>query len=165
MTKITSKVWALIGSSIILIACEVRPNVSVEDLLQSDDIEEFNRYATAARALGAAGIPLFLEVIDDSLDSKYSVLSYGKLNSSLFQIHSMASQGIIDFHSVPVLIRAIEEQIAIDDTLMTADALRIITGVDPGYSADFVASYTPEEEETRHQMIEQWREWYSEYSE
>jgi hypothetical protein len=162
MTRIAAAILTLTISCGIIVGCESRSDVSVEDLLQAQDMEEFNKHASAAESLGTSGIPLFLKVIDDSLDSRYSVFGYGKLNSSIFHLHDMALRGVFDVRSVPVLVRAIEEQIAIEDTLVTADTLRIITGIDPGYDADFVSSYTPEEEETRRAMIAPWREWYLE---
>jgi hypothetical protein len=161
---IASIVWkfAAIAFCVTVGACGSRTDVTVEDLVQAEDLEEFNMYASAVKSLGADGIPIFARVIDDSLDSKYDVLSYGKLNSSIFHLHDLASRGTFDLNSVPILIRAIEEQIAIEDTVVTADTLRIITGVDVGYDADFVSNYTPEDEGERRAMIAQWSEWYSE---
>ena len=124
-------------------------------------MEEFNAYAAAATALGAEGVPLLTAALDKSLDSKYDVFSYGKLNSSIYHLHQLAARGTYDIKSVPVLIRVIQEQIAIGDTLLTAETLRLITGLDVGYDARFISEYTSEDEDRRREMIEKWTAWYS----
>lgn len=134
-------------------------SVTAEDLMRADDIEEFNRYASIASMRSAKAIPMFVEVLDDSLKSRYSVLSYGKVNSSISHLHALAAKGTTDIRSVPMLIRALEEQPAIGDTLVTADTLRIITGLDVGYDADFVSTYTSDDEGKRREMIAKWKAW------
>jgi hypothetical protein len=144
-------------------ACQ-QTHVTSDDLIKARDIEEFNRHAAAVTALGADGIPLLIAVLEKSLESKSDVLSYGKLNSSIFHLHDLASRGTYDVDSVPVLIRVIDEQIAMGDTLSTADTLRLITGLDVGYDARFVSEYTEEDEERRREMIEKWAAWYATHS-
>ena len=46
------------------------------------------------------GIPLLLAVIDDSLDTKHNVFSYGKLNNSITYLHDLAADGIYTVQSV-----------------------------------------------------------------
>lgn len=144
----------------LVVACNSGRAVTLNDLLAAEDMEQFNRYAAHAKSQGLDGIPLLLAVIDDSLKTKYEVLSYGKLNTSILHLRDLAADGVYTVESVPILIRAIEEQIAIADTLVTANTLQIISGVDVGYDADFVSSYRVENEEQREEMISQWREWY-----
>jgi hypothetical protein len=134
-------------------------SVTAEDLIRADDIEEFNRYASIARMRSAKAIPMFVEVLDDSLRSKYNVFSYGKVNSSIYHLHALAAKGTTDIRSVPMLIRALEEQPAIEDTLVTADTLRMITGLDVGYDADFVSTYTNDDEAKRREMVAKWKAW------
>lgn len=134
-------------------------SVTAEDLIRADDIEEFNGYASIASMRGAKAIPMFVEVLDDSLKSRYRVLSYGKVNSSIFHLHALAAKGATDIRSVPILLRALEEQPAIEDSLMTADTLRMITGLDVGYDAEFVSSYTSDDEGKRREMIAKWKAW------
>lgn len=147
-------VWLLATS------CQ-QTHVTSDDLIQARDMEEFNRHAAAVTALGTEGIPLLNAVLEKSLESKYDVLSYGKLNSSIFHLHELASRGTYHVDSVPVLIRVIDEQIAMGDTLLTADTLRLITGLDVGYDARFVSEYTEDDEERRREMIEKWAAWYA----
>ena len=64
---------------------------------------------------------------------------------------------------MPLLIRALEEQPAIEDTLLTADTLRMVTGIDVGYNADFVSTYTIDDEEKRREMIAKWKAWAQEH--
>ena len=134
-------------------------SVTSADLIRADDIEEFNRYASIASVRGAKAIPMFADVLDDSLKTKYSVLSYGKVNSAIAHLHALAADGTTDVRSVPALVRALEEQPAMEDTLVTADTLRMVTGLDVGYDADFVAAYTSNDEGKRREMIAKWKAW------
>ena len=156
---------ALLAATVMLIgcffvACNSSREVTLDDLLAAEDMEQFNKFAAQAKSKGRDGIPLLLAVIDDSLKTKHEVFSYGKLNSSVLHLHDLAVDGVYTVESVPILIRAIEEQIAITDTLVTADTLQMISGVDVGYDAEFVGGYRVEDEERREEMISQWRQWY-----
>jgi len=142
-------------------ACDSQQAVTLDDLLGAEDMEQFNKRAAQARSQGRNGISLLLAVIDDSLETKYDVFSYGKLNASITHLRDLAADGIYTTESVPTLIRAIEEQVAITDTLVTAETLQKITGIDAGYDADFVSGYEVEDEERREEMISQWRQWYA----
>jgi hypothetical protein len=156
------KVLIAIAGGLVALAVSVWiyiSSVTAEDLLRADDMEEFNRYASIAGTRGEKAIPMFLEVLDDSLRTKYSVLSYGKMNSSISHLHAFATEGTTDVRSVPVLIRALEEQPAMEDTFVTADTLRMITGLDVGYDSDFVSRYTSEDEGKRREMIAKWKAW------
>ena len=64
---------------------------------------------------------------------------------------------------VPILIETFDKQLHINDTLITANILRIITGVDPGYSSDFVKRYkgTTADEKESQLKIAEWRNWYN----
>ncbi|MEW6678723.1 MAG: hypothetical protein AB1421_12455 [Pseudomonadota bacterium] len=136
-------------------------SVTTEDLLRADDMAEFNRYASIVSLRGAKAIPIFLDVLDDSLKKRYSVFNYGKINSSISHLYNLANRGITDVRSVPVLIRVIDEQIFIKDTLPTAEILYVITGVGSGYDKKFVETYTEKDEKVRQEMIGKWREWYA----
>lgn len=142
-------------------ACSPQRTVSLDDLLGAEDMEQFNRYSAQVKEQGVDGIPLLLAVIDDSLETKHNVFSYGKLNTAITHLRDLAADGIYTVESVPVLIRAVEEQVAITDTLVTAETLQMITGVDAGYDAAFVSSYKVEDEERREEMIATWRRWYA----
>lgn len=157
-TKLAALV-AVLGFAVT--GCNPHRVVTLDDLLDAKNMEEFNRYAAQAKSQDLEGIPLLLAVIDDSLETKYDVFSYGKLNTSIQHLHDMAADDVYTVDSVPTLIRVIEEQTAIADTLVTAEILEMITGVDVGYDADFVLSYGVEDEERREEMILQWRKWYA----
>ena len=45
------------------------------------------------------------------------------------------------------------------DTLVPAETIRIITGLDVGYDEQFVHSYEEEDEPARQQMLDRWRRW------
>ena len=145
-------------------ACSPQRATSLDDLLGAEDLEQFNEHAMQVKEQGVEGIPVLLAVIDDSLKTKYSVFSYGKLNTSIKHLHDLATEGVYTKESVPVLVRAIEAQTAITDTLVTAETLQMITGVNAGYDAAFVSSYKVEDEERRKEMIAEWRHWYADNS-
>lgn len=63
---------------------------------------------------------------------------------------------------MPVLIRVLEEQPAIGDTFVTADTLRLVTGIDVGYDV-FVSTYTSNDEVKRQRMIAKWNAWSREH--
>ena len=135
-------------------------SVTTEDLLHADDMAEFNKYASIISLRGTKAIPIFLEVLDDSLKTRYSVFGYGKINSSISHLHSLAAEGVTDIRSVPVLVRVIDEQIFVMDTLRTAQTLYMITGVGGSYDRKFVETYTEQDEKARQEMIGKWREWH-----
>lgn len=161
MKRNSNLATAILMLCCMMVACSPQRTVTLDDLLGAEDMEQFNRYAAQVKEQGVDGIPLLMAVIDDSLESKYSVFSYGKLNTCIMHLRDLAEDNIYAVESVPVLIRAIDEQIAITDTLVTASVLQMITGVDVGYDAEFVSSYQVEDEERREEMISQWRQWYT----
>ena len=108
---------------------------------------------------GEEAIPILLTIMEESLETKYSLLSYGKLNTCLGILRDMAEDGVYTQESVPVLLHVIEEQIVISDTLITAELLTIITGIDPGWDEAFVEGYTAEDLPLWEEKIDQWREW------
>ena len=126
----------------LLSACQP---VTLDDLRQADDYEEFNQLAWRLSWRGEEAIPILLTVMEESLETKYSLLSYGKLNTCLGILRDMAEDGVYTQESVPVLLHVIEEQIVISDTLITAELLTIITGIDPGWDEAFVEGYTAED--------------------
>lgn len=78
----------------------------------------------------------------------------------------MAQAGLYSVEEVPVLLRTIEMQIHMPDTFATAEILRIITGVDPGYSKEFVTAYSGADADVRAraQKIELWKRWLQDQS-
>lgn len=67
------------GAALVVSAWVYVSSVTAEDLLRANDMEEFNSYASIACVGGTKAIPMFLEVLDDSLKTKYSLFSYGKI--------------------------------------------------------------------------------------
>lgn len=134
--------------------------VTSDELLRAKNMEEFNLMAARVESMGADGIPLLLAVIDDSLETKYSLFSYGKVNSSLRLLRDLAADDVYTMDSVPALIRTIDQQIYIGDTLATTEILQTITGVGFDYDSDFVSSYEVEDEDRRQELISVWRLWY-----
>jgi len=141
---------------VVCVAC----SISTEDIrigfLNATSVEEANAFARKAYSLRLQGIPIFLDVINKSIENQDSLLNYGKLQISLKYMYELASNGVYSKRSVPVLLRVIKKQRSIADTLVTANTIKIITGVDVGYDYKFVQSYSSADEEKRLKMISKW---------
>jgi hypothetical protein len=129
-----------------------------ERFLASSDAEESARYAKEVGELGLNGIPIFNEVISSSIKTQDHLDSYAKLMLSLKYLNDLAKKGVYSMESVPILLNVLEKQRSIADSLITAETIKIITGVDVGYDLNFVRSYTPSDESRRKKMIQKWRE-------
>jgi hypothetical protein len=138
-------------------ACSASEQEIRQRLLTSSDAEESAIYAKKVRELGLQGIPIFNEVISSSIDNQDNLDSYAKLMLSLKQLHGMAMEGVYSESSVPVLLDVLEKQRSIADSLIAAEVVKIITGLDVGYDLNFVKAYTPSEEPKRKKMILAWR--------
>jgi hypothetical protein len=144
-----------------LLACtESREDLS-ESLKQATDVEQAAHVSAKVRRLDADGIPIFLAVLNRDVNNRFSLLELAKDNICLKHLRDLARQGIHDAAEVPVLLRVLDRQIAIDGTIVPAETIRIITGLDVGYDEQFIASYDEEDEPARRQMLDRWREWHS----
>ena len=126
-------------------------------LLASTDAEESAEYARKAREMGPEGIHIFNEVISSSIVKQDNLNYYAKLMLSLNNLHAMALEGVYSDESIPILLNVLERQRSITDSLITAEILEIITGMDVGYDLEFVNSYTPSDESKRQEMIFKWK--------
>jgi len=125
--------------------------------LTASDAEESARYAKKVRELGLQGIPIFTEVLSSSIEKQDNLADYAKLMLSLKYLHEMAKEGVYSKSSIPVLLDVLEKQRSIADSLITAEVIQIITGLDVGYDLNFVKSYTPADEPKRKKMILRWK--------
>jgi hypothetical protein len=107
---------------------------------------------------GAEGIPGILQVMRESFDAPHDPTSIAAVSQAVEYLHLLAKDGIRSKEELLVLLRAIRWQITIGDTYKTAETLRIITGLDVGYDAEFVRDYQTTDEDTRQQMIRRWEE-------
>lgn len=140
-----------------LFACTESPEDLSQSLKQTTNYEQAAHIAARVRRLDADGIPIFLAVLNRDVANRFSVLEYGKDNVCLMHLREMARQGIHDPAEVPVLLRVMDRQMAIGDTIVPAETIRIITGLDVGYDERFVHSYEEKDEPARQQMLERWR--------
>lgn len=129
--------------------------------LKTDNTEEMWRYALRIEAEGTNGIPALLNALTNSLtpENRWSVTEYGRVYVCVTTLHELAKKGISTADEVPVMIFAIRNQTDVIQTFTTAETLRLITGVDPGYSQDFVKGYQEKDEPLRQSKIKQWEEW------
>jgi hypothetical protein len=145
-----------------LLACtESREDLS-ESLKQTTDVEQSAHISAKVRRLDADGIPIFLAVLNRDVTDRFSLLESAKDNVCLKHLRDLARQGIHDPAEVPVLLRVMDRQIAIADTIVPAETIRIITGLDVGYDEQFIAGYEEADEPARQQMLDRWRRWVAE---
>ncbi len=69
----------------------------------------------------------------------------------------LAKVGGYSEETVPILLNVLENQRSIADSLITANTIKTITGIDVGYDLNFVKSYTSSDEPMRKEMILKWR--------
>ena len=138
-------------------ACSDSKQEIKQRLLTSSDAEESAIYAKKVRELGLQGIPIFNEVISSSIENQDNLSNYAKLMLSVKHLHDLAKEGVYSESSVPILLDLLEKQRSIADSLITAEVVQTITGLDVGYNIDFVNSYTPSDEPKRKEMISKWR--------
>jgi hypothetical protein len=132
-----------------------------EDFMKCETADEMRSYADTVAAKGTNGITILLCVLRRSLDEPFLTSNYVKSKICIETLRKLASQGIFTNEEVPVLVHALYKQIHIIDTYPTAETLRTITGIDPGYSKAFVESYTAKDEPERREKIQKWEGWWN----
>lgn len=145
-----------------LLACTESRDDLTASLKQATDVEQAAHVSAKVRRLEADGIPIFLSVLNRDVNDRFSLLERAKDNVCLEHLRDLAREGIHDAAEVPVLLRVMDRQIAIDDTILPAETIRIITGLDVGYDQQFIDSYDEEDEPARQQMLHRWRRWVAE---
>jgi hypothetical protein len=150
------RIGILLAFYLLLVSCDDIKTQSREKYLSAETIEDAQIEAEKVRELGAEGIPIFLEAIEKHIDSQDSLLSYGILLLSIKQLDILARNDVYSKKSVPVLVRVLKTQKSITDSLITANIIRIITGLDVGYNESFVKDYKSLDEIKRLNMISKW---------
>ena len=145
-----------------LLACTESRDHLTGSLKQATDVEQAAQISAKVRRLEADGIPIFLAVLNRDVSDRFSLLGRAKDNVCLKHLSELARQGIHDAAEVPVLLRVMDRQMAIDDTIVPAETIRIITGLDGGYDEQFIDSYEEDDEPARQQMLDRWRRWVAE---
>lgn len=117
--------------------------------LYSGNTEEMHYVAQKFGLLGRDGIPILLEALSKSLENTFVLSNYARSNICISTLHSLAQDQIFIEDEVPVLIDALIKQASIEDTYLTAGTLRLITGVDTGYTKEFIEKYSTDNETER----------------
>jgi hypothetical protein len=133
-----------------------------QSLGEAKNVDEMVALANQLKSKGKKGIPSLLAALSSVQPrDRWAVVEYGRVNICVAALHELAGAGVYTVDEVPVLLRTIKMQIHMPDTFATAETLRIITGVDPGYSQEFVTTYSGSEadEDIRTQKISQWERW------
>ena len=131
-------------------------------MIMTDDNEEFRFLAREAIDLRERSILIFLAILNRHVENTGNLTEWSKTNISVTYLRDLARQGIYSIEEVPTLLYVIEElQINIRDTVITAETLQIITGLDVGYDEEFAKRYTGDDEPERLRKIAAWRDWYN----
>lgn len=153
----------LVAVVALLAGCTRPPGELFDAMMSTDDNEQFRLLSGEAVDLGKDSIPIFLAILNRDVgpDRKLSVLEIGKDDVCLANLNELAKRGIFSIHEVPVLLREMEEEpLILKATLISAETLKLITGLDVGYSEQFVAKYNKADESKRQEMLAAWRNWY-----
>ena len=134
---------------------------SANELLYSDDMDEMKAGAHQLASQGKEGIPILLEALSKSLEKPFHLISMERSGLCIRALNSLAKDRIYLESEVPVLIHAIKKQAVMEATYLTADTLRLITGIDPGYSKEYAEKYTEKDEPERKRKIARWEEWWN----
>ena len=116
--------------------------------------KELNKYYKE----GKAGIPKILIKLKEGLKNNTATISIEKVNKSVYYLHKLAEKGIYIDEELPLLVEALNKQLFMEDTYLTAETLRLITKIDVGYDKTFVMSYKVEDEEKRKAMVKKWED-------
>jgi hypothetical protein len=155
-------VWLLLSVAVSACSRLVDENTLGARLSKVENVEEMSQLATELKSRGKRGIPgLLLALSAVSAQDRWALVEYRRINVCIMALHELAKAGVYTDDEVSVLIRTIEIQIYMPETFVTAETLRIITGVDPGYSKEFVNSCSGSEidEKIRGEKIAKWRKW------
>jgi hypothetical protein len=131
------------------------------ELLRTEDTEVMWQSAGELASRGRDSIPVFLSALTNSIaaDRRWSVVESGRIGVCVEALHGLAQKGIWTEQEVQALLLVIRRQTDMAQTFATAETLRLITGVDPGYSREFIASYQETHESVRQAKIDAWEDW------
>lgn len=151
------KLFPVAALLLLSVACSDSAQKITEEFLATSSTDEMHVLARKARSLGKEGIPILLRVISVSMENQLRLDNYARLNISLRNLYDMAVDEIYTKDEVYFLVEVLSKQRVLDDTIVTAEIIKLITGVDVGYKEEFIKSYTPEDEQKRIEMISKWR--------
>ncbi|MEO3430527.1 hypothetical protein AAFN88_16835 [Pelagibius sp. CAU 1746] len=134
-------------------------------MMATDNNEDFRFLSAQAMELGKDSIPIFLAILSREIppERKLSVIELSKNGVCLARLNDLAKEGIYSIYEIPILLRHMEQEpFDLHASLIPAETLRLITGLDVGYSEQFVAGFTKADEPKRKKMLSAWRNWYEE---
>lgn len=155
-------VWLLLALAANACTRPADVNTLGERLSETENTDEMLQLAVELKSRGKKGIPGLLRALASvSEQDRWALVEYGRINVCIKTLHELAAEGVYTAEEVPILIRTLEIQTYMPDTYVTADTLRIITGVNPGYSIEFVKSYSGSEADGKARVgkIEKWKQW------
>ena len=144
-------------------SCSESQNARVKSIVENDDVNALRNVIESEIKREKHGLGVINIALRKALEKEQADASNAARVTLLTKaLHALAQKNIRDRQSVPTLIDALEKQIWMPDTFYAADTLRLITGVDTGYTLSFVDSYKSDNETERKMMIVRWKEWWKE---
>jgi hypothetical protein len=142
--------------------CERSEEELVGAMILTESSEEFRFLASEAVDLGDTSIPVFLAVLNRHVEQPVNLTEHSKISICLKHLRDLARQGIYSIQEVPALLHVLEEQLVyVPNSLVAAELLQMITGLDVGYDEEFLKNYTVAAEPERLRMLAKWRDWYN----
>lgn len=146
----------IIPMILLAMSCSAKEQDLSRALLEAETIDDAIGIAKKCEKLEAKSLPIFIKTLEALIDKEYRLDNYGKISVYLNSLHNLAKKSISSKDEAIFLLKFIQRQRLITDTLVTAEILKLITGTDVGYDKEFVEHYTQNDEGKRKQMIREW---------
>ncbi len=132
-------------------------------MMEADDNEQIRFISAEIMDQGGDGIPILLAILSRDVppDRRLSLIELSKDGAALTRLNDLAVKGVYTIHEIPVLLEYMDaKMVNLQASLIPADTLQRITGLDVGYNSQFVSGFSKELEPKRQKMLSAWRAWY-----
>ncbi len=128
--------------------------------LETEDVAdlEFIRYKFAAR--GADLLPTIIKAVEKSLENPFGMVDIERLSISGELLLGMARTRVMMDDAIPILLRGVKESRLMGNAYIFAEALRILSGIDVGFTKEFADNFSEDQNDRLDKMIRKWEEWY-----
>lgn len=136
-------------------------------LISTEDVGFINYIFGVLDSRGNDVIQVYIDALSASLEKSIDSLdNVHRIDTCVDKLYELVKEGIFIHEEVPILLETLHKgHLLMLSTYKTAETLRIITGLDTGYSEAFVKSYTGSKTdiEIRQAKIAQWEKWWREH--
>lgn len=112
---------------------------------QSYGIEDVARQLETLYEQGEDGLDPMIEILESAANNRLSACSYGVGYMVSEYLGKYVEDGVRNKKIANALLTALENQLALDDTLLPAQILSNLLGVDVGYDEAFIQSFREED--------------------